>query len=328
MDFVPSSAKTIIVAPLNWGLGHATRCIPIIRALLSHNKKVILASDGEALELLQQEFPQLTSETLPPYKVRYNSESLAKIVASNSLNIASAIQLEKKVARQLVKKQAVDLIISDSRFGFRDASIRNIIISHQLNPQASNPLLKSLLEKGNRYYLNQFDECWIPDTDDRRLSGILSRSSHVKNQRFIGPLSALKFDVKKDTKVLHDLAIILSGPEPARTKLESELTGVLRNNEKSICLVRGTSATSTITHPSHWVVHNRIGSADITEILTSSKHILSRSGYTSIMDYARLGVGAYLIPTPGQTEQEYLAQYLDGRDGFVWLKDIDSIKAI
>ena len=332
MDFIPSSAQTIIIAPLNWGLGHATRCIPIINAFLANNKKVILASDGEALQLLKQEFPRLPHETLPGYKVRYDSDSLLQIVLGNSTNIARAIRKEKKAAKQLVDKHHTDLIISDSRFGFRAQKAHNIIISHQLNPQASNPLLKILLERGNRYFLNQFDKCWIPDTADHKLSGLLSQNNKIKCQHYIGPLSRFNTENNSaDTNAIKkfDLSIILSGPEPARSKLETELIKTLAASSKKICLVRGTKELSTYQSPSsNWTIYDRLNSDQLIEVITSSHKILSRSGYTSIMDYTQLGIGAYLIPTPGQTEQEYLAEHLDGQYGFNWIKSAASLASM
>ncbi len=332
MDFIPSTAHTIIIAPLNWGLGHATRCIPIIYSLLANNKKVILASDGEALQLLKQEFPSLLHESLPGYKVRYDSDSLLQIVLGNSTNIAQAIRKEKKAAKQLVNKHDADLIISDSRFGFRAQKAHNIIISHQLSPQAANSLLKTVLERGNRYFLNQFDECWIPDTADHKLSGLLSQNNKIKCQRYIGPLSRFnKESNSADTNATKnfDLSIILSGPEPARSKLETELIKTLATSSKKICLVRGTKELSTASPlSSNWKIYDRLNSEQLLDVITGSHKILSRSGYTSIMDYTQLGIGAYLIPTPGQTEQEYLAKHLDGQYGFSWIKSTASLASM
>lgn len=327
MELVPPTAKRIIVAPLNWGLGHATRSVPIIRKLLSQDKEVILASDGEALELLRAEFPQLATVSLPSYKVRYDNTSLLMIVLRNSLNISTAIHREKAKCKQLLKELKPDMIISDSRFGFRNRSVRSVIITHQLNPQSSNPIMRWFLEKGNRYFLNKFDECWVPDDVEHKLSGILSQNLKIKKVRYLGPLSRLDKTFRVESEV-YDLAIVLSGPEPARSKLEAKLIDILGDAPSKICLVRGTKAAPSITLPDSWTTYHLADSQQINEILLQSKAIVSRSGYTSIMDYAHLDIGAYLIPTPGQTEQEYLAEHLGGREGFVWLRDLRELKNI
>ena len=146
------------------------------------------------------------------------------------------------------------------------------------------------------------------------MSGILSQSTQIKRQLFIGPLSRFK-PIKVPTRF--HLGIFLSGPEPARTKLEAQLLQALETETYSICLVRGTKQQSNKQpYPLNWTVYDRVNSQLMNELLLSCRHRLSRSGYTSIMDYASLGVGALLIPTPGQTEQEYLADYLNGKSGF------------
>ncbi len=317
LTHLSADIETVIVAPLNWGLGHATRSIPVIEALLNQNKKVIIASDGEALELLAEAFPQLSIEELPGYKVRYMSDHLIGIAVGNLTNITTAIIKEKKVARRLVRKYQPDLIISDSRFGFRQDAIPSVIITHQLHLLSTNSLLKMGLNTINASLLNRFSEVWIPDNPDHKLSGLLSQSDRIKNQRFIGPLSRLQ---PGERSAQYDLAIILSGPEPARTKLESLLINKYRNKYKEtnqkVCLVRGTKAKTALDPISNWTIIDRANTSQINEVLLSSSQIISRSGYTSIMDYAALGIGAQLIPTPGQSEQEYLAEYLDGKEGF------------
>jgi len=327
---LPADARKIIVAPLNWGLGHATRSIPIIRQLLSDGKEVVIASDGEALELLQEEFPELITEKLPSYEVTYKGNSLVSIVLSNVPNIISAILREKKAVKKLVKKYKADLIISDSRFGFRSSKIKSIIISHQLNLMSKNKILKYFLNLANGYFLNSFEECWVPDDESHTWSGNLSKSKRIKNQVFLGPLSRLNREYETQPGQSYELCIILSGPEPARTKLETELidsllygnlykqlkpTSTADQATPRIFLIRGTTRHGKLQLPANWTVMARANSDRINSLLLGSELIISRSGYTSIMDYAELGVGAWLIPTPGQSEQEYLAKWLTGKSG-------------
>ena len=318
VEQIPSDCKAVIVAPLNWGLGHATRCIPIIRQLIEKNIEVIIAGDGESLKLLQREFPHLISESLPSYGVRYNGTTLVSILAQNGLKVLTAMAKEQKKAKALCQKYEPSLIISDSRFGFRCSNIRSVIITHQLNLQCRNRWLKSVLDIFNTRILNAFDACWVPDNEDRALSGELSNNPKVRNQYFIGPLSRLN-KVTPETKYAYDTAIILSGPEPARTRLEKRILKHFKSSQDRFCLVRGTEKLPPIDLPTNWRIHNLASSQVINNILMDSAEIISRSGYTSIMDYAHLGISAKLIPTPGQTEQMYLAEYLDGKMGFsIW----------
>jgi len=307
MALPPITANRIIIAPLNWGLGHATRSIPIIRHLIDCGKEVIIASDGEPLELLREEFPHLPAEVLPSYNVSYSGDTLWSIVWQNGWNVMKAITEEKSYANRIVKKHKAEMIISDSRFGFRNKKIPSVIISHQLRPFAPSQWMQHLLSIYNSYFLNAFDEVWVPDYNDHRLSGALSKSEKIKKKRFVGPLSRFE---KKDISKKYDVAIVLSGPEPARSKLEKLLLKKYDNSLKSICLVRGTTkAKKLATNTPHLTIIDRANSDQLNEILSASRHVISRSGYSSIMDYEKLGIKAEMIATPGQTEQEYLMKY-------------------
>ena len=302
----------ILVAPLNWGLGHATRSIPIINHLIDQGKEVTIASDGEALELLQDEFPSLNSIQLPSYNVRYNSTTLWSILVTNVPNVLKAIIAEYFTLKRYTKNKNIDLIISDSRFGFRHSSIRSYIISHQLTMQSNNSIIKWVLNFVNQKLLNAFDLCIVPDYDDHRLSGALSKNDEIKEKLYIGTLSRFK---KLDVEIKYDKAYIISGPEPARKELQNHILNKIRNTDKKTVLVRGTNSGEIILNNPNVTILDLVSAEVLNQIIAESQIIISRSGYTSIMDYYTLGKDAKLIPTPGQSEQEYLADYLDGKYG-------------
>jgi len=304
--------KHYLFAVLNWGLGHASRSIPIIKDLLAQGQKVTLASDGVALELLKMEFPDLEIIEIPAYRINYG-RSLPAIVFKNSINVFLAIIREHLALKQILKNRHFDCVISDSRFGFYSKNVPSYIISHQLSIPINNSLLNYFVNRINSFFINRFDQCWIPDEEDRRLSGIMSLNARVKNKKYIGIQSRL---TKKNSNAIYDLHIILSGPEPSRSILEKKLLLLLKDSKLNIALVRGTNKDSTLVFPVHWKVCSLANSSQLEDLLSSSKKVLSRSGYSSIMDYYILGIPAQLIPTPGQSEQEYLAEYLDGKYGF------------
>lgn len=316
-DFSPGSKILFVV--LNWGLGHATRSIPIIRELENAGHKLVLASDGLALELLQKEFPDKSIIGLPAYNIKYGT-TLSDIVWGNFFNILNAIIKEQLFMRKYIKANDVDIIISDSRFGCFHRKKIAYIISHQLNLQSSNKLLGFFINKVNRFFLSRYNEVWIPDEEDHLLSGVLSKSPKIKNPRFIGLLSRLE---KMNLKKVYDLTVILSGPEPSRGRLEKRLVDLLTSSGKKIALVRGTSTASTINYPDQFTVYNLLDTKELNLLINKSKWLTSRAGYTSVMDYYLLDKKAVLIPTPGQTEQEYLGAYLDGKYGFVCVKEKD-----
>lgn len=308
--------KTIIVAPLNWGLGHATRCIPIIHHLIGCGHKVILASDGEPLELLKREFPQLPYETLPSYGIRYKYKSIFINMLTQWPTIAKAIRAEKKAAKDLVDKWSADVLISDNRMGFRSQLTKNVYITHQTSIHTSTRMLSWLADTAHAFFYDKFDEMWIPDYADNRVAGNLSKTDNEKAW-YIGPLSRFT----KDEGVAHkpiDIIAVLSGPEPQRSNLEAIFVAWIaeRYAEKKVTLVRGTNALRLSYYPHNMEVLDLVGGEILQGLLKSSTQIVCRSGYSSIMDLFALGRSALLIPTPGQTEQEYLARFHNGKHGF------------
>ena len=303
--------KRILVAPLNWGLGHATRCIPIIKALIAHNYEPILASDGVALELLKQEFPALEAITLPSYKVTYSKKAkhFKLKLLKDSPKMLKAIKAEKAQIKSLIKATQIDGIISDNRLGVYSKKVPSVFISHQLNVLSGNTTWLST--KMHQHIIKKFDECWVPDVQNEpSLSG---RLGHLENfsipLKYLGVISRFQpiSAVKK-----YDLMVLLSGPEPQRTMLETHLLETLKTYDGTIMFVKGVieSEQITETHQNIRIV-NFMKSEELETTLNLSETVLSRSGYTTVLDLAKLGKKAFFIPTPGQFEQEYLAERLD-----------------
>uniref|UniRef100_UPI0030DC38D0 glycosyltransferase n=1 Tax=uncultured Salegentibacter sp. TaxID=259320 RepID=UPI0030DC38D0 len=230
--------KRILVAVLNWGLGHATRSISIINELLNHNFEVFIASDGVALQLLQKEFPDIKCLELPSYNISYSksASSFKWKLFTETPGILRAIRLEKKAIKEFVDEYNLNGIISDNRFGCRHKKITSVFITHQLNVLSGNTTYLS--SKLHQKYISKFDECWIPDTPgNKNLSGIMGHLKEMpENVKYIGPLSRFnKFRGQKR----YDFAVVLSGPEPQRTMLEEKLLVTFQNSDKKIVFIRG-----------------------------------------------------------------------------------------
>jgi uncharacterized protein (TIGR00661 family) len=302
--------KTILVAPLHWGLGHATRCIPIIYALIENGFKPLIASDGAALELLRKEFPDLESTELPSYQITYAkkaSDFKWKLVL-DSPKMLKAIDKEKSIVKKLVKQGKIDGIISDNRLGVRSKKVPSVFITHQLNVLTGNTTWLSTLL--HQLIIKKFDSCWVPDFEGKEnLSGKLGHPKHVpKNVVYIGPLSRMK---KLNIEKKYDILVLLSGPEPQRTFLEEKLMEELRSLEKKILFVLGKVEEQIHCYnEGNFRVYNYLGSKALEKAINESEVVISRSGYTTIMDLAVLEKKAIFIPTPGQYEQEYLAKRL------------------
>jgi len=301
-------SKTILVAPLNWGLGHATRCIPIINALLKENYKVIIASDGAALGLLRKEFPTLETVQLPSYNIKYpkNSSKLIWNVLANVPSLRRIVAREKLEIQKLLAQGKIDGIISDNRFGVRNEKIPSVYITHQVNIMAGRA---SFISKKLHYtIIRKFDVCWVPDSEgDTNLSG---RLGHLKtadlNLKYTGVLSRMK---KKELPIKYDVLVLISGPETQRTLFEELMLKQFKNSHYKVILVRGVvEEKQEIRQQKNITIYNFMTTSELEKTVNESELIVSRSGYTTLMDLAVLQKKAFFIPTPGQPEQFYLAQ--------------------
>ncbi|WP_303318844.1 glycosyltransferase [Flavivirga abyssicola] len=302
--------KRILVAPLNWGLGHATRSIPIIYELIKYGFEPIIASDGVALTLLQKEFPKLSSIELPSYNITYakKGKHFKLKLIKDSPKLIQAIKAEKKVTKFIVETHGIKGIISDNRLGVYSKKVPSVFITHQLNVLTGSTTWLST--KMHQKIIKKFNVCWVPDTEeDINLSGKLG---HINNfeipTEYIGPLSRFE---NKHLNIENDLMVLLSGPEPQRTLLEDILFSELKNYTGKVVFVKGTmEKEQTIQIKGNMTIYNFMTSNLLEKTINQSKLILSRSGYTTIMDLAKLNKKAFFIPTPGQFEQEYLAKRL------------------
>ncbi|MGV8946771.1 MAG: glycosyltransferase [Lutibacter sp.] len=291
-------------------MGHATRCVPIINALLKANFEPVLASDGDALLLLQKEFPFLKSITLPAYNIRYpkSGKNLWLKLLLQLPTMISAMKKEQEFVRQLVDVEDFAGIISDNRFGVYNKKVSSVYITHQLNVLSGKTTF--ITSKIHQKLIKKFDECWMPDLEgNANFSGVLG---HLKkpffNIKYIGILS--RFQSKK-SKIKYDILVLLSGIEPQRTLLENKLLKELRNYNGSILMVRGVLNPSfDLEAPDNFKIVDYLLASDLEEAINQSSLVIARSGYSTVMDLAVMGEKAFFIPTPGQFEQEYLAKRL------------------
>lgn len=313
---INSTSKTILIAPLNWGLGHATRCIPIIKALQENNFIPIIASDGIALELLRKEFPYLQLLQLPSYQIEYakNGKNFKWKLLQNCPKMIEAVLEEKKTIKKWIKKYDIDGIISDNRLGVFSQKVPSIFITHQLNVMTGSTTW--ITSKLHQHIIKKYMECWVPDAEETpNLSGDLG---HIKKASFkikyIGPLSRMN---KKETPKIYDLMVILSGPEPQRGLLEEKLKKEMLRYDGKVVFVKGIIEKDQKKEQIENVTYfNFMNSRQLEQTFNESEMVLCRSGYTTIMDLSKLGKKAFFIPTPGQYEQEYLAEKLK-KEGLV-----------
>ena len=340
--------RRILISPLDWGLGHASRIIPIINRLLEQGDNVIIAGSGLSLNLLQQHFPQLKSIEIPSFKMKYSagkSQVWAVIKAFPKL-IYYSIK-EHQALKRIVEEENIDFIISDNRFGLYHKRVSSAYITHQLLIKLPKgwAWMEPFVACVHRSIINRFTECWIPDfaSLDKSLAGELSHPAIMpRNVRYIGALSRFQLGVRSEelgvsvqtseepsllefsrvqpeitsgASNLRNLVLaILSGAEPQRTIFENELFISLQNNpSENIILIQGKiEAEQKVSKVGKITVYNYMNTEQLQEHILKANEIICRSGYSSIMDLYALGKlkNATLIPTPGQSEQEYLAEYI------------------
>ncbi len=314
----------ILLAPLDWGLGHATRCIPIVRYFQEKHCEVVLASSGAQASLLTKEFPGIAIRQLDGYGIRYNSgSSLFGSLALQLPGVFTSIKKEHRWLDELLKKENFDFIISDNRPGFWNKRTNCIYITHQLLIYSGKgKKLNRLLQQLHTRYMKNFNSIWVPDLEgNKNLAGELSHPAKpIIQPTYLGLLS--RFEKDKTVHPVSDLLILLSGPEPQRTILEQKLYHQLQSYEGNVLFVRGLPEQQKESLPfyEHIIVHDHLPAHTLQEAMASAQLIICRSGYTTLMDLTRLNKKAILIPTTRQPEQEYLAAYMQEQQYFPYIK--------
>lgn len=315
----PKNKKLIVlISFLDWGLGHTTRCIPIIHEFINQGFSVKIAATPTQISLLKQEIAGAEFYTLLGYDIHYSrKEKLFSLGIIFQLpKILRAIYKEHQWIKSFCKQNEVHLIFSDNRPGFRLKNIPSIYLTHQLTIKTGNRITSKIASYIHSLVIKRFNECWIPDADFPNLSGELShQKTYLISKKYIGPLSRFEhLAINKE----RDITIILSGPEPQRTVFENIILKQIHSIKQKVLLVRGLPGTDHELKnlPFNISVKNHLNAEELNREICSSKIIISRSGYTTVMDLTKTGSRAILVPTPGQGEQEYLATYLEQKKYF------------
>jgi len=307
----------ILVAPLNWGLGHASRCVPLVQRLLDEGHEVVLGGDGDSLILLRKHFPQLRHTYLAPLNLRYstgNRQVLAMLKALPKLILWSVN--DHSMLRAILREEHFDQVISDNRFGFYNKQVECVYITHQLHIMLPRgwKWAESLVSRLHACVYAHFNKVWVPDYKeyDQSLAGDLSHND--ANVKYIGPLS--RFQNIQINRINHNYSIVavLSGLEPHRSFLERELVSCYAGTDENVLIVQGLMhRPNTCIKRGNITLVPYMSDAELVPALLGAKLIIARSGYSTIMDFYQLDVlnKAELIPTPGQPEQEYLATLHD-----------------
>ncbi|VBB46892.1 Glycosyltransferase 28 domain protein [uncultured Paludibacter sp.] len=312
-----NGGEKILVCPLNWGLGHASRCVPIIHTELEKGNEEVIASDGFPLKFLQQQFPELRTIEFPSYPVKYSkgkSQFWAMLVFLPKL--LNGIKQENKRLKQILEQEHFDVVISDNRFGLWNKNVHSVYITHQI--MVKMPKILRFLEcvgyRLHKYIIEKYNECWIPDFEKNGgLSGDLSHKYPLpKNAKFIGTLSRFTELKKINPNDDFETVVVISGVEPQRTIFENSMIEKYQNQKEKTLIVQGLpSKENHLKTIGNITLLSHLGSKELAAALKGCNKIVCRAGYSTIMDLDALDClqKAIFYPTPGQTEQEYLAEY-------------------
>jgi hypothetical protein len=311
----------VLIAPLDWGLGHATRCIPVIETLIDLGVEPEICASGGGRALLKKRYPSFNMIEIPSHTVEYPNEgSMAWSMMLQSIPLMRSIRKENEILGSIINESKFTHVISDNRYGLYSRSARSAIITHQLNVHTPGHLkvFKPLINGLVRRYIDQFDECWIPDNGSL-LSGVLSipNRSFRTMVRDIGILSRFMDTPSSEKRSEYDVIAVISGPEPQRTIFAEKVSACYEASDQKVLIAGGRPEEGPgIKVTGNITLKNDIDDLELASLLSKRTLYIGRSGYSSIMDLMSLGhKRVVLVPTPGQTEQEYLAGYLHSKYG-------------
>jgi UDP:flavonoid glycosyltransferase YjiC (YdhE family) len=320
-----NQVRNILICPLEWGLGHAGRMIALAEKLRKRGNNIIIGAGEEHLAFFRKELPGLSFINFPGYKPGYSKflPQYLRLLLNIPVLIFHIIREHRKL-REIIGEYNVDMVISDNRFGLWNKKIISVYITHM--PRIPFPAPFSCLEfigiLLHRMIIKRYSLSFIPDLPGEiNISGRLSHDLRLPgNIRYIGLLSRFsEFNTKSadnPVNVRHN-TIILSGPEPQREILRKKLADIFFDREPvSVFLGGKPDGTGEMLRSGNIIWYDHLCSAEMKEVIKSSESIITRAGYTVIMELISLGCSALLIPTPGQTEQEYLARTLTGKGWF------------
>ena len=306
--------KKVLICPLDWGLGHATRCIPIINELIKQDADIYIAADKGPFDLLIREYPKLKFLTFPGANISYPYGWLMVpyffLVFPKLLYNANK---EHRYLKELINEYHFDIVISDNRYGLWNKSVKTVFITHQvmIMTPAWLTFMRPLLFGISKNFINKYDHLWIPDNaSQENLSGDLSHKQLLKNKTtYIGILSRF-IKREKENANKTDICAIISGPEPQRTAFENLILPQLERSGKQCVIITGMPGNAETKKYDNNTLFNHLKSEEMEQAIENANVIISRSGYSTLMDLSILGKKAIFVPTPGQTEQEYLAERL------------------
>ncbi|MBW6458185.1 MAG: hypothetical protein K0B52_03390 [FCB group bacterium] len=324
--------KTVIYAILNWGLGHATRSAPIIRRLINDGNRVVIISHGQALTLMKEQFPECIFRDIRDKNIQYASNGIMFVfkIVSQFPKMVLGWEYERRKMRELEKEFHPDLVMTEMRLGFWSKNIPSVLITNQLRFFLPPGLkwAEILGEWFNFLVFRHFDHIFVPDiAGEPNLLGDLCHKGRIAkhpNVRFVGCLSSITPDDNPPEKDI-DLLISISGPEPQRTMFEEIVLSRIADLSGKVVITLGSPGREGITEFDNGriTIYPHLDRGTMANIMQRAKFVISRSGFSTVNELFVLRKSAMLVPTPGQTEQEYIARHFHRQGIFHYCRQED-----
>jgi uncharacterized protein (TIGR00661 family) len=307
-------------------LGHATRSLPIIRKLLREGEDLTIVSHGNSLEFLKEE---LRGEEIKYFDIKDYpipvSETKGEFIAKSFIywpRFMRRMNRGIKFVTRLSERERFDVILSDGRYDIYSRRIPSYLITHQV--RILNPFKLKILEFGseifNLFFLKRFRKFLIPDYENDDLSGRLSHDLKLIKKNHLSYIGVLSDFKKREIGKDIDYLFSLTGPEPQRGILERILMEQVKELDGRKIFTLGRPDLIRVEKEGNIKIHGIVNKEKREELMNRAKLIISRSGYSTIMDLAVIKTKALLIPTPGQIEQEYLADFHNRKGNFYSVK--------
>jgi len=286
--------QRILFTCLDWGSGHVARSIGLIRQLFAQENTIFLYCSEHQKSVFEQYGLSVTYLVGEKFRFRFKGDgNFSKEILRNGFRFSKAIKREKVLAEAWVDERQITLVLSDHCYGFRSNSVQSIFITHQVQlPPKSGRIAQRIHKK----WMQRFSWIWIMDEEQNRLAGVLSSS--IENSSYIGWFS--RFSEAEMISEKAKIVAIISGPEPYS---EALFNWVLEQHGNQHLTIISPKKYSPVKENVRIISDWKQADAEIL----SAETVISRNGYSTLMDLKFLNKKAVLIPTPGQLEQEYLA---------------------
>lgn len=319
------NSKNILICPLEWGLGHACRMIPVAKRLHEMNNNIFIGAGENLLLLFKYELPGLKYIPFPGFRMKYSGHLPQYLVVFLKIpSIIYHVIREHYRLKRIIIEHSIDIVISDNRFGLWNKNTKSVYVTHM--PRIPFPAFFRFMEPIgvllHRYIIKKYSICLIPDLPgELNVAGRLSHNVILPgNVRYVGILSRF-IGINPAGSIITEkpdyCAVLLSGPEPQKEIFKQKVTKILIRKSRPAIIFEGKPEKTIKVYESQNIVYyNHLTASEMKKLILGCKSIIIRPGYTSVMELLSLNRSALLVPTPGQTEQEYLASYLSEKGWF------------